>query len=400
MTKRKNKFIKKFFAVIALVFFIFPMFLTTVEAVDSVPEGTVIRKGSGGVTLYINNAKQVDNHILIIGDSITQAGCSSQKDGVCGWRKFLGEKLGGTYSFDTLSQVGRSANRYAIQLPNRFVASGRLGTFDISFITKKKYKAVLILIGVNDITGLSGKTVTSAKMEGKYIKIINALKGLQGSPPIVFLSVFPACCDKASAAIQKWCKGGIADRVIDLNAKLSTTANANGAYYLDVHSSLIDANNCLKAPYISGDKIHPKNNSTTNQFLADTIVKAIKSNSTLATAFNTTASSGASASGSSVVASRSTARIELNPQVPFGDVKTGVTLPEYINAVYKYLIAAGGVLAGIMLAVGGFMYVASAGDSGKAASGKKYITNALVGMVLLASSYTIIHTINPNKDVD
>ena len=89
------------------------------------------------------------------------------------------------------------------------------------------------------------------------------------------------------------------------------------------------------------------------------------------------------------------ARIELQPQVPFGDVKTGVTLPEYINAIYKYLIAAGGVLAGIMLAVGGFMYVSSAGDSGKAASGKKYIINALVGMVLLASSYTILYTINP-----
>src|SRR6056297_1580106 len=93
--------------------------------------------------------------------------------------------------------------------------------------------------------------------------------------------------------------------------------------------------------------------------------------------------------------------IQTNFQVPFGEVKTGslTTIAQYVNAVYKYLVAAGGVLAGIMFAVGGFMYITSAGDSGKAKDGRKYIINAILGLLLLVSSYVVLDTINPNATV-
>lgn len=83
-------------------------------------------------------------------------------------------------------------------------------------------------------------------------------------------------------------------------------------------------------------------------------------------------------------------RIKVEFQVPFGDVKNGITLPEYINAIYKYLLSFGLVLSGILLAIGGFQYVA-----GKPGEGKTMIVNSITGMVLLSSVYLILQTINP-----
>lgn len=98
--------------------------------------------------------------------------------------------------------------------------------------------------------------------------------------------------------------------------------------------------------------------------------------------------------------------IQTQFQVPFGDIQTGkvTTIAQYVNAVYKYLVGAGGVLAGIMFAIGGFMYITSSGDAGRVTQGKKYITNAILGLVLLVSSYVVLNTVNPNttelKDIE
>jgi len=83
-------------------------------------------------------------------------------------------------------------------------------------------------------------------------------------------------------------------------------------------------------------------------------------------------------------------RIKVKFQVPFGDIKDGITLPEYINALYKYLLSFGLVLGGILLAIGGFQYIA-----GKPEEGKKMITNSITGIALLSSVYIILKTINP-----
>ncbi|HPL93098.1 MAG TPA: pilin [bacterium] len=88
--------------------------------------------------------------------------------------------------------------------------------------------------------------------------------------------------------------------------------------------------------------------------------------------------------------------VNVQYQVPFGGLSSGDLLPEYINKIYKWMIGAGLVLVGIMVTVGGFMYVSSAGDAKTVASGKKYIVNSLIGMLLLVSSYLILNTINPD----
>jgi len=88
--------------------------------------------------------------------------------------------------------------------------------------------------------------------------------------------------------------------------------------------------------------------------------------------------------------------VTMKYQVPIVGGQNPQTLPLYINVVYKWLMGAGLVLVGIMVTIGGFMYVSSGGDAKTIGTGKKYIINALIGMLLLSSAYLILNTINPD----
>jgi hypothetical protein len=68
---------------------------------------------------------------------------------------------------------------------------------------------------------------------------------------------------------------------------------------------------------------------------------------------------------------------------------------DYVNAVYNYIIGIVGIIAAVMVMVGGLIWVASAGDSGKIGEAKEYITAGLSGMVLILGSYLLLRTINP-----
>jgi hypothetical protein len=70
-------------------------------------------------------------------------------------------------------------------------------------------------------------------------------------------------------------------------------------------------------------------------------------------------------------------------------------LADYIGRFYNFAIAIVGMIAAVMLIIGGFQYLTSGGDPGKVAAGKKRIIDALVGIVLALSAYTILFTVNP-----
>ncbi len=75
-----------------------------------------------------------------------------------------------------------------------------------------------------------------------------------------------------------------------------------------------------------------------------------------------------------------------------------VTIPwlaQYVGGVYTFLISIAGMLAAVMMVVGGFQYVTAAGDKGRIGKAKKRITDALTGLVLALGSYTILYAINP-----
>lgn len=70
-------------------------------------------------------------------------------------------------------------------------------------------------------------------------------------------------------------------------------------------------------------------------------------------------------------------------------------LGQYIGGVYNYLIGIGVITASVMLIYGGFLYIIGATFT-QISKGKSVIQDALIGLVLLFASWTILHTLNPN----
>jgi len=66
----------------------------------------------------------------------------------------------------------------------------------------------------------------------------------------------------------------------------------------------------------------------------------------------------------------------------------------YVNAVYKIAILVSGVLAVVMITLGGIEYMGSESGFSKE-QGKKKIENAIIGLLLLVSCFLILNTINP-----
>lgn len=69
---------------------------------------------------------------------------------------------------------------------------------------------------------------------------------------------------------------------------------------------------------------------------------------------------------------------------------------DYVAALYKFGIGAVGIAAMIMVTIGGFMYISSAGNNASMEKAKGVITDAIVGLLLALSAYIILYTINPD----
>ncbi len=77
------------------------------------------------------------------------------------------------------------------------------------------------------------------------------------------------------------------------------------------------------------------------------------------------------------------------------DPATGkATLSTYMTGIFKFGVAAAGVLAFITIVWGGFTYLSTDSITGKE-EGKHYVERALGGLILALVSYIILNTINP-----
>ncbi|MFA4831360.1 MAG: pilin, partial [Patescibacteria group bacterium] len=82
-------------------------------------------------------------------------------------------------------------------------------------------------------------------------------------------------------------------------------------------------------------------------------------------------------------------------QIKFAGQQEFGNIAEFIRYIYKYSMIAGITISILMIIVAGLQYVTSAGEQTKITSAKKRISGAIMGLVLLATSYTILNTINP-----
>ncbi len=67
-----------------------------------------------------------------------------------------------------------------------------------------------------------------------------------------------------------------------------------------------------------------------------------------------------------------------------------LTINDVLKTVVNVLSAVAGVIAVIMLVVAGLKYITSEGDSGKVNSAKSTLTYALVGVLVVALSQTLV----------
>ncbi|OHA84699.1 MAG: hypothetical protein A2408_03670 [Candidatus Yonathbacteria bacterium RIFOXYC1_FULL_52_10] len=81
------------------------------------------------------------------------------------------------------------------------------------------------------------------------------------------------------------------------------------------------------------------------------------------------------------------------PGIPAGQ---GTTFMQYAPAFFTVLIATAGILAVVMIVVGGIRLVVSGASESERSKGKEQIGNAIAGLVLIALSWLILNVINPN----
>ncbi|MBI4433603.1 hypothetical protein HY632_02440 [Candidatus Uhrbacteria bacterium] len=83
-------------------------------------------------------------------------------------------------------------------------------------------------------------------------------------------------------------------------------------------------------------------------------------------------------------------------QTPDGR-ETYVSLPwlaEYVGAFYRWLIPVGAVLATVVIMAAGLIW-ATSGGGGQIKTAQNYIQNAILGLLLLVGSYTLLQVISP-----
>jgi len=77
-------------------------------------------------------------------------------------------------------------------------------------------------------------------------------------------------------------------------------------------------------------------------------------------------------------------------EYPFGNMSANPSPCEYISVVFVWGLGIVGAVAVTSIAYGGFMYMV-----GKVEQGKEIIYSALLGLLLLMTSWLILYTINP-----
>lgn len=86
---------------------------------------------------------------------------------------------------------------------------------------------------------------------------------------------------------------------------------------------------------------------------------------------------------------------QLLEKIP-GTSGLGSDLPGYVSAIYKIALIVVTLSAVLMLSVGGFMYLTSAGNTSAMGSAKTVIVDALIGLVIALAAWLVLYIINPD----
>lgn len=82
-------------------------------------------------------------------------------------------------------------------------------------------------------------------------------------------------------------------------------------------------------------------------------------------------------------------------EISVGGMRTVSDPAQYISQLYDWTISVTGILAGIMIMIGGLLYLTAGGSPERVSNAKSYISNALIGLILALTSYFLLQTVNP-----
>lgn len=77
-------------------------------------------------------------------------------------------------------------------------------------------------------------------------------------------------------------------------------------------------------------------------------------------------------------------------------VGEGINLGECISGIYTWSLTVVGLVAFVQILWAGWIWLTAFGNTSKTGAARTKITNAILGMILLFSSYLILRTINPD----
>ncbi len=83
-------------------------------------------------------------------------------------------------------------------------------------------------------------------------------------------------------------------------------------------------------------------------------------------------------------------------KIAIGGKTTFLSLAEYIAYIYRYSMIVAGALCVLLLIIAGIEWTMSGGDGSRIDEAKNRISNAITGLILMATSYVVLYTIDPN----
>src|SRR5665213_92046 len=81
------------------------------------------------------------------------------------------------------------------------------------------------------------------------------------------------------------------------------------------------------------------------------------------------------------------------PNSPFGNTSSiagSSTITDLATKILKALLFLSGIISVIVIIVGGFWYITSAGNAEQAEKGQRALTNAIIGLVVVILAYAIV----------
>ena len=87
---------------------------------------------------------------------------------------------------------------------------------------------------------------------------------------------------------------------------------------------------------------------------------------------------------------------KFNIEIPGIELEKGNLLGSYIKAWFQFLLGVIGIIATVMIMIGGFKYLTSQGDKGKIQDAQNMMISAITGLILAFGSVAILGLVNPN----